>query len=392
MRGLRIVAAAVLGALAGGAVTLALPLEDPRPTVRPPPPADVVGGASIRTLLAWTPGGLPSGYAEAVRGLRAVRAAAEVRSGTAWLTGWRGVGLPAETTPAGLAFPVEVAAVRPASYRRFVPPAERAAIEALAHGGALVSRGAAALRGIGPGSRLRFGPFAVQVLGVVDDELVGAHEVVVSFHTGARLGIARSRYLLVAPRPETERRVVEEGLRRSLPAGTRVRVRGPGETPVFRHGDAVLPSLRLKELFGEFAAAPLPGGMLRIDPRWAARHIRTASVPVLGRVTCHRAIVPALRSALRELERRGLDDLIDPGDYGGCYSPRFIARSPGAGISHHAWGIAFDVNVTQNPLGGEPRMDPRIVDVFERRGFAWGGRWLVPDGMHFEFLRFAEGD
>jgi len=388
------VVAAVLGALVGGAVTLAFPLEDPRPVIRrpPPPPADVVGRAPIRTLLAWTPGGLPSGYPEAVRGLRAVRAAADVRSGTAWLTGWRPEGSPAESPPAGLALPVEVAAVKPASYRRFVPPAERAAIEALADGGALVSRTAAALRGIGAGARLRFGAVALTVTGVVDDELVGAHELVVSFSTGARLGITRSRYLLVAPRPEAERRAVEEGLRRSLPPGARVRVRGPGETPVFRHGDAVLPPLRLKELFGEFAAGPLPGGMLRIDPRWVERNIRTARVPVLGPVTCHRAIVPALRSALQELERRGLDDLIDPGDYGGCYSPRFIARSEGAGISHHAWGIAFDVNVSQNPLGREPRMDPRVVEVLERRGFTWGGRWLVPDGMHFEFLRFAEGD
>ena len=392
MRGLRIVAAVVLGALMGGAVTLAFPLEDPRPTVGRPPPAAVAGGAPIRTLLAWTPGGLPPGYAESVRSLRGVRAAAEVRSGTAWLTAWRPSGAPAEAPPAGLAVPVEVAAVRTPSYRRFVPPAERAPFETLAGGGALVSRGAAELRGIGPGARLRFGAVVLTVTGVVDDELVGAHEIVVSFRRGSRLGIRRSRYLLVAPRAEAGRRTVEGGLRAALPAGARVRVRGPGETPVFRHGDAVLPPLRLKEIFGEFAAAPAPGGMLRMDPGWVDRHIRTARVPVLGRVTCHRAIVPAMRAALEELRRRGLDDLVDAGDYGGCYSPRFIARSPGAGISHHAWGIAFDVNVTQNPLGGEPRMDPRIVEVFERRGFAWGGRWLVPDGMHFEFLRFAEGD
>jgi hypothetical protein len=36
-------------------------------------------------------------------------------------------------------------------------------------------------------------------------------------------------------------------------------------------------------------------------------------------------------------------------------------------------------------------MDPRIVDVFQRWGFKWGGDFLVPDGMHFEFIRFASG-
>jgi len=30
-------------------------------------------------------------------------------------------------------------------------------------------------------------------------------------------------------------------------------------------------------------------------------------------------------------------------------------------------------------------MDPRIVDAFRRHGFAWGGTWARPDGMHFEW-------
>ena len=30
---------------------------------------------------------------------------------------------------------------------------------------------------------------------------------------------------------------------------------------------------------------------------------------------------------------------------------------------------------------------PRLVSAFERWGFTWGGRWLVPDGMHFEIIR-----
>jgi hypothetical protein len=37
-------------------------------------------------------------------------------------------------------------------------------------------------------------------------------------------------------------------------------------------------------------------------------------------------------------------------------------------------------------------MDPRVVEIFERWGFEWGGRWLVPDPMHFEFVRFVPRD
>jgi hypothetical protein len=29
-------------------------------------------------------------------------------------------------------------------------------------------------------------------------------------------------------------------------------------------------------------------------------------------------------------------------------------------------------------------MDPRVVEIFQRWGFNWGGLWERPDPMHFE--------
>ncbi|HEV8683163.1 MAG TPA: M15 family metallopeptidase [Actinomycetota bacterium] len=385
------IAAAVAGAVTGAALMLAIPLPgvpiDPVPRTTSPPPR-VVGDAPIRTLLAWSPSGLPPGYAAKVRALPSVRRAVEVYSGFAWLTGWRGATRPEREPSPGLAVPVEVAAVDVAEYRAFLPPADRSALAGLADGGALLGRTGAELRGGGPGGTLTFGGTTLRVKGILEDELIGAHEVLVSRSMGTRLGIVRPRYLLVAPRTSVSRRRVEAGLRKALPPGVRLRVRAPGETPVFRHGDAVLPPVALKELFGEFAAEPIAGGFLRVDGRWVAQNIRTARVPRLGTVRCHRRIIPMLRQALQELVDRSLAGLVDPAQYGGCYSPRFLNRSPAAGISHHAWGVALDLNVAQNPYGAEPRMDRRVVEVFERWGFTWGGRWLVPDAMHFEFMRF----
>jgi hypothetical protein len=159
---------------------------------------------------------------------------------------------------------------------------------------------------------------------------------------------------------------------------------------VFRQGDAVLAPVRLKELFGEFAAAPVAGGFLRQSRAWVRENIRTVTFPVLGPTRCHRLVIPLVRGALAELVRRGLANEIH--SFAGCYSPRFIARDPGAGISHHAWGVAIDINAPENPIGAEPTLDRRVVEVFERWGLTWGGRWLVPDGMHFEFLRFPQSD
>ena len=396
-----LVLAIVLGAVAGTGVMLALPAggvrverdlrPGPPPFPSPSPPPAVLGEAPVRTMLAWTPGSLPAGYARAVRALPQVRAAAVVHSGTAWLTSWRDRSEANQRPPRGFMVPLEVGAVVPSGYTRFVPPAERQAVAGLAGGGALLGATSAEVREVGRGGVLQFGGSTVRVQGVVDDTLIGGHEAVVSLETGARLGIVVPRYLLVLPRDGVSLARAERGLRRAAPAGVRVQVRGPGETPVFRHGDAVLPPVTLKALFGEFPARPAPGGMLTVDPAWIRENIRSARMPILrGHVTCHRAIIPLLRGALSELARRGLGDLIVPGMYGGCYSPRFLNFNPPSGLSHHAWGIAVDFNVAENPYGTEPTMDPRVVEVMGRWGFTWGGRWLVPDGMHFEFHRFPD--
>jgi len=90
-------------------------------------------------------------------------------------------------------------------------------------------------------------------------------------------------------------------------------------------------------------------------------------VPLLGEVRCHREILGPLAAALGELEAAGLGGLVDAADYAGCFSPRLIG--PGSGPSRHTWGLAVD----------------RLVEVMERHGFGFGGRWPVPDAMHFEY-------
>jgi hypothetical protein len=384
------VASAIAGAVLGAALTLSLtsPAGQRNTAVPDAPRRPIVGEAPIPTLLAWSPGGLPPGYATAVRGLDEVRSTVTVRSGVAWLSEWRDREGETRTLRKGLSIPIEVAAADIRGYLAFVPPVERAEFAALSSGNAIMGRTGAALRGLGPGGSLRFGSISLRIRALVDDELIGAHEVFVSSQTGESLGISVPRYLLVAPREGASPPAVETALRRVLPKGTRLRVRAPGETPVFRHGDAVLPPVRLKELFGEFAGDPHPDGTIRADPAWVRTNIRRVRLPLLGATSCHRLLLPQLRAALQELARRGLGDLLDPGDFGGCFYPRFANLNAQSGISHHSWGVAIDVNVSQNPVGGEPRLDRRVVDVFERWGFTWGGRWLLSDPMHFEFLRF----
>ena len=234
---------------------------------------------------------------------------------------------------------------------------------------------------------LRFGRVRVEVAAIWPDELLGAHELLVSREIGRRLAVTTDRYALVVPEGDPTAERVARLVRPLLPEDLGIRVRAPGDTPYFRQGDAVLPPVQLKLLFGEFSARPTPGhpGFLTLDPTWVRESIVAQRVPLLGTVTCHVALFPQIRGVGQDLIEQGLDRTID--SFSGCWSARYINGVPGAGISHHSWGLALDVNASANPFGASPDQDPRLVRTFERWGFTWGGRLVVPDGMHFEYRR-----
>jgi hypothetical protein len=340
------------------------------------------------TFLTWASGGFPSGFRQRLAGAAGFERTVVVASDNTWLTrSFDAQGETVDDPPSGFAIPLEVGAVNPREFAPFLPPADRGVVLALAAGQGVLGESSAKLRGLGPGAVLRFGDVDVTVAAILPDELVGAHELFVSRDVGRRIGVTHDRYALLQPVGHPTDRQLEKRIRALLPAGALVRVRAPGETPYFRQGDAVLPPVRMKMLFGEFAAKPTPGqpGYLTLDPAWVRTHIATEHVPLLGNVTCNIALFPQIRGAIHEIIADGLADTIT--SFSGCYSHRFVNRNPEAGISHHTWGAALDINVPQNPFGAVPHQDPRMVTVFERWGFIWGGTFIQPDGMHFEYRR-----
>ena len=347
------------------------------------------------TFLAWVPGGLPPEFTRVVGGLPMIDRLTSVAEDNVWMTrSWSSDGALVDHPTRPYALPIDAAAVSPRSFGAFLPPPDRGIVAALADGQGVLGATSAALRGLGPGAELAFqGGARIRIADVLPDELVGAAELLVSKETGATIGVHHERYLLLQPRlgGSVTSAQLRARLRPLLPADLgiyrRVQVRAPGETPYFRSGDAVLPPVMIKTLFGEFAARPSPGrpGYLDIDPAWVRTHIVTVSVPLLGRVTCNRALVPQLRDAMSSLDRRGLGGLIE--SYAGCFAPKFVNRDPTAMLSHHSWGIAFDCNFAGNAYGEPPHQDARLVRTMERFGFIWGGTFIVPDGNHFEYRR-----
>jgi hypothetical protein len=397
MRRVAVAAAALVGIVVGGAATLAV--QGAAGTVPPEPaeagglPAIATTPATPSTFLVWVPRGLPAGFADRVASLPKVQAMAVVAEDDAWLRrSWSATGVVVDRPPAGYAIPIDTAAVDPQTFADFVPPADRASVAALGTGDAILGSTSATLRGLGVGSTLDVGGRSLRITAVLPDQDVGAAELVVSRSTGARLGVTQDRYLVVQPAPG--RRITAAAFRHrvapflppDLGIDRAVQVRAPGDTPYFRAGDAVLPPVLVKSLFGEFAARPgAQTGTLQVDPAWIRSNIESTSVPVLGRVTCNRGIVPQLRSAMQHVRAAGLGHAVT--SYHGCFVPRYIGWSDANMLSYHSWGIAFDVNLGSNLRGESPHQDPRLVRTLARWGFAWGGTWIVPDGSHFEFHR-----
>jgi hypothetical protein len=355
----------------------------PTTTIAPPTEAAI----EPRTILVWVPPRLPEGLASAVAGVQGVEQAVPVIGGTAWMTASSSsAGLRIELPPHGYAIPIEVAGADPAAYAALMPPEEGARFAHMEPGQGLASDVELRLRRASVGSTLTFGSNGVRIVDTVAAPLIGAYELFVPTATAAELGVVTPRYLVVKPSPEASLGAVEASIRRLIPSSTPSIVATVGHVPYLRDSPHTLPALFEKVAMGEFAGRLGDGGTIHVDPAWVRAHIVTATVPIIGNVTCNAAFLPQLQEALTRVERAGLASSIHPSGYAGCFVPRFVSRNPTRLISHHAWGSAVDLNAPENPFGAKPTMDRRIVAIFTSLGFKWGGDWLVPDGMHFEYL------
>lgn len=333
------------------------------------PPTTTTSRPGAETYLVWSTGGLTP---ELVAGLESTFTDLSVV---------RGDVVELDTGVEDWVVPLDALAIDPGDHAPFDL---EGSLDVLEPGTVVLGESSAAFRRAEVGDALTLDRSSFEVVAVVPDEVVGYAEVVFAKSDGSA-PVAVDRYALVST--DLARAEFEEVVRGLYDGPAPLRIRSEGETPWLRHGDAVLPQIFIKQALGEFSYHDRSGSDFSQDTEFLDEWIVSAEVPILGEITCHETMVAMLDGALGQLVDEGLGHLVDPSQFAGCWNPRFIRTITGkpAGISRHAWGAALDINAASNPQGSAGDQDPRLVEIMQQWGFTWGGDWVVPDGMHFEY-------
>lgn len=259
----------------------------------------------------------------------------------------------------------------------------------------------AGLRGAQAGDVLQLvagsgGVLPFRISAVLPDDRIGGAELVMSPTGADRLGITDlSRALLWNP---SSRAALDAALSANGLVSASIRIRRSWDPP---DPDDTLGMARTKALLGEFTYRVNSNGSVSQDDAWvtaslpAGRVLLSGVIPISAR--CHNIVEPALRAALAEVAAAGLGGTINVGDantYGGCHVARFNRLTPDSSLgflSRHSWGMALDTNTQGSCQGCVPDFSRTVagcttVQIFRKNGFAWGGNFLTPDGMHFEYV------
>jgi peptidoglycan L-alanyl-D-glutamate endopeptidase CwlK len=143
-----------------------------------------------------------------------------------------------------------------------------------------------------------------------------------------------------------------------------------------------------KKMYGETAK--------EVESHLTTIHWLPHSTQTVVRISRVNGIDHQLEAVSAELDQLPPEDKKYVLKTGGTFNWRPIAGSDQ--LSAHAFGIAIDIDPDYSDywhwnIGGDHgklipyknRIPHKIVEIFERHGFIWGGKWYHYDTMHFEY-------
>lgn len=353
--------------------------------------ADVIWAANAAAGTIGVPAVLSRGFTLPLRSLRRGDTVVQQSSGPGW------------------GFPMAVTAMPRSAVGAVMG---RAVSGVLATNRIVIGASTAALRGAQVGDRIEFiaagfTPISFEVGLIAPDAVIGGTEVVMSTEMADYVGATVDTRIVmygVFDRVDLERRLGEV----LLLGNSRIRVSRSWDPMV---PDETMSLIDTKELLGEFQLDYehlTTDGWTAIDEAWKAEYLPPERVtyPIGLRTRCNHVIEDDLIAALQEIADLAVTapelinydpakepsigiDVTNSNSAGGCGIGKARLSRTGQTIgtvSRHSWAQALDVSTEANRQGYEPIIDCRIVRIFRKHGFAWGGNFLTPDGMHFEWV------
>ena len=137
------------------------------------------------------------------------------------------------------------------------------------------------------------------------------------------------------------------------------------------------------------------------SPNEMQKYLTQITVPIINKngkaatmiLTVHKKLAEEIKKVFEDMKRAGFK--IKPEEPAG-YNWRTMA-SNSSKVSHHSYGCVVDVNWTSNgasytswgyhPGEDEYSVTKKIVNIWKRHGFYWGGDWSTAyfDPMHFTY-------
>lgn len=151
----------------------------------------------------------------------------------------------------------------------------------------------------------------------------------------------------------------------------------------------------IENVFGKFSYVDQNNGLVTVDQGWLDKNLTFIVTPA-GITKCHVKLVKVFINLFKDIKKEKLEDFVTFMKCGGGWSPRKKCWDKNRELSTHAWGIACDLNVKDNPYGrisfntlsfSETNVNTsKIIRIFESYGFIWGGKLTPLNPTHFEFV------
>jgi hypothetical protein len=110
------------------------------------------------------------------------------------------------------------------------------------------------------------------------------------------------------------------------------------------------------------------------------------------KMRCHKLVADKFKKVFEEiLSAYGLEEIkrLEIDLFGGCFNFRKMRQ--GNDWSRHSWGVAIDLSPAKNGMNtpksraqfAKPEYK-KMIDIFKKNGFEWGGDLWNKDCMHFQ--------